>query len=495
MRWQLGRVEGGDDLREALRLVPAGAPGAARGQVLTWLANWSEVLGDDARAAAEEALQLARQASDASTEAQALITLAGLDFREHGILSLDLLHQARTLAEQAQAHDAVLRAFINESHLLEGVGEHERAAQAAQRGVTSAREYGRARGAGTMLAADVAEPLIALGRWDEAADVIEHALEMSPPPGPRAALSTLAGDVALARGDLDATAELAAASRDALAGFGYRDQFHLPLARLEVELHLAQERAADALTVAGQALDRFDLQSSPRYAWPLLAAGARACAGALAHAAAARDHGLAERARSLLDRLCGLADKLGVTGPLQEAHRLTFAAEAAQAGAAGGAPGPDLLAAWDASALAWDRLGQPYACAGALLRAAEAAMGRGDRDGAAHRLARAAPLADGLGAGPLGERTGSLARRARLGLYSGPPGEQAPGMLGLTVREVEVLRLVAAGRSNREVAAELFISAKTASVHVSNILAKLNAASRTEAAAIAHQAGLAGEDS
>jgi len=54
-----------------------------------------------------------------------------------------------------------------------------------------------------------------------------------------------------------------------------------------------------------------------------------------------------------------------------------------------------------------------------------------------------------------------------------------------------VLRLVATGRSNREIAAELFISAKTASVHVSNILAKLDAASRTEAAAIAHQAGLA----
>jgi DNA-binding NarL/FixJ family response regulator len=87
-------------------------------------------------------------------------------------------------------------------------------------------------------------------------------------------------------------------------------------------------------------------------------------------------------------------------------------------------------------------------------------------------------------------RIGSLARRARLGLASGPAGEQATGVPGLTVREVEVLRLVAAGRSNREIAAELFISAKTASVHVSNILAKLNASSRTEAAAIAHRAGI-----
>ena len=84
---------------------------------------------------------------------------------------------------------------------------------------------------------------------------------------------------------------------------------------------------------------------------------------------------------------------------------------------------------------------------------------------------------------------------ARLGLPSEPGGDQPTGVLGLTARETEVLRLVAAGRSNREIAAELFISAKTASVHVSNILAKLNAASRTEAAAIAHRAGLAAEDS
>ena len=62
-----------------------------------------------------------------------------------------------------------------------------------------------------------------------------------------------------------------------------------------------------------------------------------------------------------------------------------------------------------------------------------------------------------------------------------------PGRLGLTDRELEVLRLVAAGRSNRDIAADLFISAKTASVHVSNIMAKLGAANRAEATAIAHR--------
>jgi DNA-binding CsgD family transcriptional regulator len=489
LRLHLGLTDGIDDVREALRLVPAGAPGAARGQVLSWLATWLAASGGpDPRGAAEEALQLARQVGDPATEAHALITLAGLNFRECGTASLELLEQARNIAERENIGDAALRADIYESHLLEGVGEHERAAQVARRGMVRAREYGLARGPGTILAADVAEPLIALGRWDEAADVLERALELSPPPGPRAALLQLAGEVALARGDLPGAAAWAGASRGAVAGLGYRDQNHLPLARLETELHLAQGRTADALAVAGQALDRFALLDSPRYSWPLLTAGAQACAAATADPPAPREPELTERARCLLDRLRGLAEKLDATGPVEEAHRLTFAAEVARAGEVAGAPGTDLLAAWHAATQAWDRLGQPYPQARALLHAAEAAMDQGDRDDAAEQLARAAPLADQLGAGPLREEIGSLARRARLGLPSRLAGDQPSGIGGLTAREAEVLRLVAAGRSNRDIAAELFISAKTASVHVSNILAKLGAASRTEAAAIAHRA-------
>ncbi len=129
-----------------------------------------------------------------------------------------------------------------------------------------------------------------------------------------------------------------------------------------------------------------------------------------------------------------------------------------------------------------------------LLHAAEAALACGDRDGAAERLRRAAPLADELGAHPLAEQIGLLARRARIRLAGDDasdgqlPGDLGAGSgeLGLTERELEVLRLVAAGRSNREIAAELFISPKTASVHVSNILGKLGVASRGEAAAKAH---------
>src|SRR5262249_8458928 len=173
---------------------------AARAQALSWLGTWLSRSGRlKGRAVAEEALQLSRQAGDKGTEAHALITLAELNFHEHGVVSLDLLYQARTLAGQAHAYDAVLRAAVDESHLLEGVGEHERAAQVARQGIASAREYGLARVSGTILAANVAEPLIALGLWDEAAGLIEHALELFPPPGTRAGLLQMAAQPALGR--------------------------------------------------------------------------------------------------------------------------------------------------------------------------------------------------------------------------------------------------------------------------------------------------------
>jgi DNA-binding NarL/FixJ family response regulator len=107
--------------------------------------------------------------------------------------------------------------------------------------------------------------------------------------------------------------------------------------------------------------------------------------------------------------------------------------------------------------------------------------------------------ADELGAAPLRAALADLGRR--LGFTAPAPasghgpagsaGPVSPGPLGaLTSRELEVLRLLVAGHSNREIAAALFIAPKTASVHVSNILGKLGASSRTEAAAIAHSNGL-----
>jgi DNA-binding NarL/FixJ family response regulator len=119
----------------------------------------------------------------------------------------------------------------------------------------------------------------------------------------------------------------------------------------------------------------------------------------------------------------------------------------------------------------------------------------GDRDAAAEALRRAAAITTRLGARPLDAEVKAPAQRARLRLDPDvtPPATAAPTpteQLGLTPREAEVLALVAAGRSNRQIAEALFISPKTASVHVSNILAKLGVATRVEAAAVAHRLGL-----
>jgi len=513
LKYLLGRTDYVADLREAVRLVPADPPSSARARVLERLTHdqyqrhggWSAA---EFQAAAEEAVATARQVGDRATEAAALITLACAE----PVTNLDQVHawlaEARAVAARAQAYQPLLRADITESDVLEGLGQHERAAAVAREGIATARDYGLARTSGVILAINLAEPLVSLGRWDEATDVIERTLQLLPPLLGRSGLYRLSGDVALARGDLAAAAESVASNRAVLFGTKFKDERQLPLARLDTELRLASGRPAEALSVVDDALGWFDASPSPRYAWPLLVAGARACAAA----AAARDDALTARAAALRGRLRAEADRLAADGIAQQARRLTFAAEMMRAdralagavngdGAATGAGPGDLRVAWDAAAQAWETASEPYPLALALLRSAEAALNAGDHDGGADPLRRAAALAEQLGAVPLRDDVALLARRARISLGPGEGTDRQASAagptardsrtererLGLTAREFEVLRLVAAGRSNPEIASELFISAKTASVHVSNILGKLGVASRGEAAATAHR--------
>jgi len=134
-----------------------------------------------------------------------------------------------------------------------------------------------------------------------------------------------------------------------------------------------------------------------------------------------------------------------------------------------------------------------YEIARTRWRLAEALAEAGNRNEAERQWRLAAQTADALGARPLRRALDGLARRARIG--TAPDPRDGEVLAALTSREREVLRLIAAGRTNREIASVLFIAPKTASVHVSNILGKLGAASRTEAAAIAHREGLAAEPS
>jgi DNA-binding NarL/FixJ family response regulator/tetratricopeptide (TPR) repeat protein len=161
------------------------------------------------------------------------------------------------------------------------------------------------------------------------------------------------------------------------------------------------------------------------------------------------------------------------------------------------ARGANSPAAWE-EVLAAFGPGYVYETARTQWRLAEALAEAGRRDDASAVWRTAAATAAQLCAAPLAAALASLARRARLdagpGGHAGHGyrnGHDSDGVTGsLTDREREVLRLLAQGRSNREIGAELFITSKTASVHVSNILAKLGAASRTEAAAIAHREGV-----
>jgi DNA-binding NarL/FixJ family response regulator len=127
-----------------------------------------------------------------------------------------------------------------------------------------------------------------------------------------------------------------------------------------------------------------------------------------------------------------------------------------------------------------------YERARCRLRFAEALLAADRREEAAAEAHAARETALRLGAAPLLERVDALLRRGRLAEPAPVPG----GPARLTAREQDVLRLLALGRSNRRIGEELFITGKTASVHVSNILAKLGAASRTEAVSIAYREGL-----
>jgi ATP/maltotriose-dependent transcriptional regulator MalT len=472
----LGRVGAVDDLHAAGRIAPPGHP--VRAVVLCALAGrlLGDSRGDEAEKAAAEALDIARAAGDARTEALALIMLATRR-AQRGDLADELprLAEAEEAAARLGAHGVRLQAIRFEVTVLVAFGEYERAAERARHGIAVAGSIGLARTYGVIADSHLANALTGQGQWDEAANAVEQALDHTPAPLLQVPLVSLRATIALARGDTVPAEQALAFTRDALAP-GVRPPVDpwLPL-RLEAELRLTQGRVAEAATVIERGLADPDVRRSEWSTWPILVIGARVAAAG---------------APGLLDELRRRAAETPATGPVLRALALTFAAEADRAART------VARAPWDEAVAAWEEVGNPYQLAHALIGAAEAAAADGDRAAAATQVRHAAQIADRLGARPLREQAESLARRARLTPAGDPatqaadPGEQARHQYGLTARELEVLRLVAIGRSNRDIAAELFISAKTASVHVSNIMSKLGVGSRVEAAALAYRLGL-----
>ena len=215
-----------------------------------------------------------------------------------------------------------------------------------------------------------------------------------------------------------------------------------------------------------------DLLANPRYAWPLLAAAARA-------AVAAGDAALG----TTVERL---AVRVECQYPAERAYAAQIAACLGDVG--GSAPTADVVGRWGAAVQAWRTDGQPYALARVLVTQAEAAAAAGDRTAAREALEEAGAIAANLEARPLRDEVARLARRVGL------RGAVRAGPDVLTARERDVLRLVAVGHSNSRIGAELYLSPKTVSVHVSRIIAKLEVTNRIEAAAVAHRLGLLGPD-
>jgi DNA-binding CsgD family transcriptional regulator len=328
---------------------------------------------------------------------------------------------------------------------------------------------------GGYLVANRAEALIRLGRWIEAHELLSGAIDaglarwvaQAQLMTLRGTISALCGRYEEAARDIDAASEEVGALDEA--------QFALAFELGRALVVWARGDRARARGLVREALEWGHEVLEGRYGWPLVWLGLRIEAEA------------PDPERERVEWLRSLAAELPASTPSSRTYHALAVAEASRAN--GGAA--DWLSAVEAARAE----GDPYLQAYALLRAAGQAVGAGERELAAPMVEQSARLSAEIGAEPLLVEAHTLARRARLRLpEAASPASGAERDIDsyrLTERELEVLQLVAAGRSNPQIATELFISPKTASVHVSNIISKLNVTSRGEAAAVAHRLGIA----
>jgi DNA-binding CsgD family transcriptional regulator/tetratricopeptide (TPR) repeat protein len=382
------------------------------------------------------------------------------------------------------------RASVNMSDLQMMLGRYDDAIATADDGIEVAEQAGMARTLGAFLRGNKTEALLRSGRWAEA---MECAVPGTEAPGVftgtllllRAELQALAGNRE------DAEMELREARRHLRNASGA--QWALPMASVEAELARSHGQLDAAREIVERALERTRSDEELRYHWPVRSLGARIAA----------DQAEAERAEPgpthapanaglWIDALRDDAEKMEARTTVDRGHRALIRAEHARSHESGE------VAAWGEAASAARATNEPMPLAYALFRGAEALDRAGERERAAGWAREAAALTRAVGATPLHGEIEAFARRARLDLEGDdagpkPAARAANGTdhFGLTRRELEVLALVADGRSNGEIAQELFISRKKASVHVSNILSKLDVSTRGQAAAIAHRRGIA----
>ncbi|WP_052337084.1 helix-turn-helix transcriptional regulator [Nocardioides alkalitolerans] len=500
----VGMTDTSEDLvawtREAVDLT-ADAPAVVRVRALSFHAR--ALSADDqhepARQVALEALGEAEKHDLPRLATDALTTLVGLD-RDGPVEEVrrsmeDVIRRARA----ARAVNAELRALYFLGRLHQDRAEHDLAADAFARGVR------RGAAAGTPWAPYAfdcrfmqASVALERGAWSDVLELTDMGGQ-APPPLNEAMLTSLRVRVGAARGEADALARAKALRRtwrqEGLVAIGGAT------AELTVHEHRRDPQAAvevyDAVVRSVTVTWREFFQARLRLAATTL--------GVLASAAAGRGgDGLVEEQRlawaPTADRLAEdgrrvLADvrESGLTmGPEGQAWAARLEAEVLRWRWAADLEPPDeetLVAAWRRAEEAASAYGNPSALAQVRTHFAIVLRAVGETARAREVADLARDTARHLGLSPLIDdltAAGGAGRGSRTGRARRP----APASDALTPREEEILALVAQGRTNGEIARQLYISVKTVSVHVSNILGKLGAASRTEAAALARRKGL-----
>ncbi|MFF1508791.1 AAA family ATPase [Streptomyces sp. NPDC058326] len=478
----LGRGDGWAEIARAQELVKGLPPSAVHAVVLVGAAGWGMLRnpGHEAITAAERAVEYARHVKAESIELNARLTLGTLMVSAGDVeRGLAEMHEVRERTASLGQFTETARAHINLSSSLESLGRSREAVELAEAGIRLARAYGLVDSVG-WVEANRAESLFSLGRWDEAQEAAERLLRSTTSSKPRGSASLRLAQLAAARGELDAAARHLA---DARVVYGTRDpipQYTLLMGQVEIAVAAAEGRVADVRTRLAAAEQAGFPPGTHRYGWPLVLTAATAEADSRGLPAA--DEGRTEALEAI--RRC--VRLLATPAPVWAAYARQVSDELALA------EGRETAARRAETVAAYEPLERPAELARARHRLADALLVEGGhREEATALLREAHATAVRLGARPLREDVELLAARARLSLtpekQPQTPAEPGDDTFGLTPREQDVLGLVAAGRTNRQIAEELFISPKTASVHVSNILAKLGVAGRGEAAALAHR--------
>jgi DNA-binding CsgD family transcriptional regulator len=475
---------------QAEALLPRDVPSQVTVQVLTAFARSLVRMGQMSRASelAQRALDTAQavNATEERLEAQSVLAHA-MVYRGDVEAGLDLHAQVADEAIQAGLVELAVRVLIGLSDTQLMYGRYGAAVETADRGIALAEQTGFSRTMGAFIRGNKAEALVRSGHWEAALEAAAVGAE---------AAGVFAGNLLLLRAELhavsgradDAHADLREARlhlRNTVSG-----QFTLPLAAVEAELARAAGDLPTARRIVADVLGRTGLADGPRYKWPLMSLGARIEAE---KAVSDRDTGQdTADAEQRIDELRAMAEDTVAMTPADQGHLALIRAEHARV------TGPADGDAWAVAIAACRAMNEPLPLAYALLRQAEVFTRERKLEAAGAAAREALGLARSMGAAPLADDIEALARRARLS-FDRSEGADAGAThtpdeaerLGLTAREAEVLRLVADGLTNTQIAEQLYISRKTASVHVSNILSKLGVSSRVEAAALAHRRGLA----